>query len=54
MILGNTTKNPYLFALRLRSLHSSYSSGSGLTVKLEFGFWFDLDGSGSSAGLTLK
>ena len=52
MILGNTTINPHLFALRLLSLHSSYSSGSGFTVKLEFGFWFDFDGSG--AGLTLK
>ena len=54
MILGNTTINPHLFALRLLSLHSSYSSGSGLTVKLEFGFWFDFDGSCSGVGLTLK
>ena len=53
MSLGNTTTiNPHLFALRLLSLLSSYSSGSGLTVKLEFGFWFGFDGSG--AGLTLK
>ena len=50
MILGNTTINPHLFALRLLSLHSSYSSG--LTVKLEFGFLFDFDGSG--AGLIVK